>query len=86
MSGRLDGDTRLCDEYFDAEGPLVECDLLMDHEGDHHAVVRWPRTNWVKAEPTPMSEAMERIWASTVARMLAPVLRWPEEVQGGRDR
>ena len=31
-------------------------------------------TPWARSEPTPMSEAMQRIWASELERALAPVI------------
>lgn len=72
------GATEVCGDFNGEEDWFsAECDLPRGHEGDHHAVVTWPKVEWVRSEPTPMSEAIQRIWAPTLERMLAPVT-WPQ--------
>lgn len=62
-----------CGEFAGEDGWFsAECDLPRGHEGDHHAVVTWPKVEWTPGKPTPMSQAISRIWAPTVERMLDP--------------
>lgn len=70
--------TELCgDDLGNDEGPLIECDLQAGHEQDHHAVVTWPRrVRPPVSPPSPMGDAIQRIWTRSLTRALTlPPLR-----------
>jgi len=77
-------ETELCGDFRGEDGWFgAECQLPKDHGGDEHwAVVTWPKVEWVKSEPTPMSEAIEKIWAPEIERQLRAVASFKEFGRG----
>lgn len=61
-----------CQDYYDVDGcNSFDCELPLDHEGDHEHRLTWPkREPSPPAEPTATTEAIQRIWMPQITAML----------------